>query len=116
MFGGIEDARACHMLQERNFLWLLVALLVFLIANPVAEDLGLMSGRMMRGLFFSWLLAVGVWSLRGFGRKFLAGIVLALLGILLSMLAMTTASTDLAFASFAALIGFLLLAAWCTSS
>ena len=54
-------------MQEKNFTWLLIALLVFLIASPIAEELGV-SSRLMRVLLFSWLLAVGIWSLRGFGR------------------------------------------------
>ena len=103
------------MLQEKNFSWLLAALLVFLIANPLAEVLGL-PDRLMRALTFSWLLAVGVWSLRGFGRYFAAGLVLVIAGILLNILAANTASSDFALFSMAAVLGFLLLAIGCTLS
>ena len=103
------------MRQEKNFSWLLIALLVFLIANPLAEELGL-SDRLIRGLLFSWLLAIGVWSLRGFGHYFTTGMVLAVGGILLSILAANTAASDFALSSKLALMGFLLLAVRCTLS
>lgn len=104
------------MPQQKNFSWLLYALLVFLVGTPVADELGLMTAPATRALMFSWLLAVGVWSLRGFGRLFPAGIVLAVAGILLSIMAANSPASDYAIASMAATIGFLLLAVWCTSS
>lgn len=102
------------MLQKRNFSWLLSALLVFLVIVPIAEDLGVISGRIMRVVMFSWLLAFGVLSLKGFGRLYHAGIGLAVIGIILSFLSANTPGDSYAVSSFAAALGFILLAVWCT--
>ena len=60
-------------MKEKNFSWLLVALLVFLVAVPVLDETELFPPRLTRALIVSWLLGVGVWSLRGFGRYFRIG-------------------------------------------
>jgi hypothetical protein len=101
------------MMQKKNFSWLLSALLVFLVVVPIAEDLGLISGRIMRVLMFSWLLAFGVWSLRGFGRFFPVGVGLAAAGIVLSILSANTPGDSFAISSFAAAFGFIVIAVWC---
>lgn len=102
------------MLQKKNFSWLLSALLVFLVVVPIAEDLEYISGRVMRVLMFSWLLAFGVWSLKGFGRYFRVGIGLAVIGIVLSVLGANSAANFYSYGSFAATFGFVILAVWCT--
>lgn len=104
------------MQQQKNFTWLLSALLVFLVVVPIAEDLGIFSGRIMRVLMFSWLLAFGVWSLRGFGKLFHIGIGLAIVGIVLSIVSAQTPGHSYVLGSFVAAFGFLLLAVWCTGS
>lgn len=104
------------MLQKKNFSWLLSALLVFLVVVPLAEDLGLISGRIMRVLMFSWLLFFGVWSLKGFGRFFPVGLGLATAGIVLSVLSANTPGDAFAISSFAAAFGFIVIAVWCTGS
>lgn len=101
------------MQQDKNFSWLLIALLGYLIIVPVAADLGMISARFMRALMFSWLLACGVWSLRGFGNYFVAGIGLAIAGIILTVLAANLDSTLYQYASFAASSGFVLVMVWC---
>jgi hypothetical protein len=104
------------MLQNKNYSWLLSALLVFLVVVPIAEDLGLISGRMMRVLMFSWLLFFGVWSLRGFGKFFPVGVGLAAAGIVLSILSANTPGDSYAISSFAAAFGFIVIAVWCVGS
>lgn len=104
------------MTQHKNFTWLLSALLVFLIVVPVAEDLRVSSGPFMRVLVFSWLLAFGVWSLKGFGKLFHVGIGLVIVGIGLSILSVQSPDHSYVLASFTVTFGFLLLAAWCTGS
>jgi hypothetical protein len=104
-----------RMQQEKNFSWLLIALLGYLIIVPVAADLGIMSARVMRAVMFSWLLACGVWSLRGFGGFFAAGIGLAIAGIVLAVLAANLESTAYQYASFAATAGFVLVMVWCVA-
>ena len=104
------------MLQKKNFSWLLSALVVFLVVVPIAEDFGFITGRLMRVLMFSWLLAFGVWSLKGFGKLFHAGMGLAATGIALSVLAASALSDAFAIASFLAALGFFALVVWCTGS
>lgn len=101
------------MLQKKNFSWLLSALLVFLVVVPIAEDLGFISGRIMRVLMFSWLLAFGVWSLKGFGKLYHIGIGLAVAGIVLSVLSANTPGDMYAVSSFVAALAFVLVAVWC---
>ena len=102
------------MQQEKNFSWLLSALLVFLVVVPIAEDIGVISGPTMRLFMFTWLLAFGVWSLRGFGKFFPAGMAFAVVGIVLSALSAQSPSSVYPLLSFGATFGFLGIAAWCT--
>jgi voltage-gated potassium channel len=102
--------------DEKNFSWLLVALLVFLVGIPVIEQTGLVSSRMFRALIVSWLLVVGVWSLRGFRRLFPFGLAIAATGVTFSWVGAGSAHAVFQYASFIALLGFLLMAAWCTGS
>jgi voltage-gated potassium channel len=104
------------MLRNKNFTWLLSALMVFLIVIPVAEDLGFISGRIMRVLMFSCLLAFGVWSLKGFGRLFHIGIGLASAGIILSILSASTPGDSYSIPSFAAAFGFVIITVRATAS
>jgi hypothetical protein len=96
--------------DKNNFSWLFLALLFFLIGVPVADDLGLLARPGIRALFFSALLAIGIWSLRGAGRAYSLGRGLAIGGIVLNVLAANIASQFLIYASFAAFFGFLLIA------
>ena len=102
--------------QKKNFTWLLVAVLVFLVAVPIAEDLGVIPPGIMRMLTFSWLFAVGVWSLRGFGGYFPVAIGLAVTGIVLSILTATSSGDTYGLLAFAAAAGFIVVAVWCVAS
>ena len=104
------------MRLNKNYSWLLWALLVFLIVVPIAEDLGIISTRIMRVLMFSWFLAFGVWSLRGFGKLFHIAIGLAAAGIVLSILTASTPGDSYAISSFFAAAGFIAIAVWCIGS
>jgi len=100
--------------QQKNFSWLLVALLVFLVGLPLLDSSELLPERTTRALIVSWLLMVGVWSLRGFGRYFRIGIGLAVAGVVLNAIAVRSDTLVFTFGSFAAIIGFLLVAILCT--
>lgn len=102
------------MQQKTNFTWLLIALLVFLVVVPIAEDVGIISRPIVRAAMFSWLLAFGVWSLRGFGRFFYVGIGLAVTGIVLNIFSANLASDSFSIGSFAAVFGFIAVAIWFT--
>ena len=97
-------------MNKNNFSWLLLALLVFLIGVPTADDLAIVSRPGVRALAFSCLLVIGIWSLRGSGRPFSVGIALMIAGIVLNVLAVNLSSPVYLYASFAALFGFLLIA------
>jgi len=88
----------------------LLALFVFLIIVPAADDLGILSKPIVRALAFSCLVFIGIWSLRGSGRPFAVGIAFVITGIVFNVLAVNLASPVYLYASFAALFGFLLVA------
>ncbi len=101
-------------MKEKNFSWLLVALLVFLIGLPILNDTGLLPVRVLRALTISWLLIIGVWSLRGFGGYFRLGIALAAAGVLLNLVNASANSEIASVGSLLALLVFLIVAIWCT--
>jgi len=92
-----------------NFFFLLIALLIFLIAIPLADDLNLGSAPLVRGLVFSCLLVIGVWSLKG-GGFFTVGMAFVIAGVLLNVLAINMHAPFLQYGSILLLIGFLLVA------
>jgi len=96
--------------MNNNFSSLLIALLIFVIGIPVASDLDLISLQMSRVLGASSLLAVGVWSLRGAGRLYSAGMLVAITGIVLSILSIVRDSDMLHVITLLAMFVFLLLA------
>jgi len=96
--------------MNNNFSYLLVALLIFIIGIPIASDLDLISLRLSRVLGASSLLAVGVWSLRGAGRLYSAGMIVAITGIILSVLSVVRDSDMLHVIALLAMFVFLLLA------
>jgi hypothetical protein len=97
-------------LGRTNFFYLLIALLVLLVVIPLADDLDLVSAPLVRGLVFSCLLVIGVWSLRGGGRYFTVGMAFAIAGVVLNVLAANMPSQFLQQASILALIGFMVVA------
>lgn len=113
MFAGASTGIGRKMLHRKNFTWLLIALFVFLIVVPLADDFDLVSARIMRAAMFSWLMVVGVWSLRGFGHFYGIGIGLVVAGVILSLLAVIFNSDFYFYLSFATVLGFLLVAIWC---
>ncbi len=92
----------------------MLALLIFLIGVPVADDLTILSRPAIRALMFSCLLIIGVWSLKGFRRFFSVGMTFVLIGITLNVLSANLPSQVFVYGSFAALFGFLLIAISCT--
>ncbi len=95
-------------MDKNNFFWLLLALLIFLILVPVANDLAVASQPIMRAMAFSCLVLIGIWSLRGSGRPFSVGMAFVIAGIVFNVLALELSSSVYLYASFAALFGFLL--------
>jgi len=96
--------------MRSNFSYLLVALLIFLIGVPVADDLSVASQPFIRAGAFTLLLVIGVWSLKGSGLIFPTGIAFALLAILLNIVAVNTNSQAFVAGSLTILFVFLLIA------
>jgi voltage-gated potassium channel len=97
-------------LGRTNFFYLLVALLILLIAIPLADDLDLINAPLVRGLVFSGLLIIGVWSLKGGGRHFTVGMAFVIVGVALNVLAIYMPVQVLQHASMLALVGFMFVA------
>jgi len=100
--------------EKRNFFWLLGALLVFLLGVPLADDLMMLSGPVVKPFVFSCFLVIGIWSLKSFARFFFLGIALVIAGIILNVLVASFPSTVFLYGSLAALFSFLLIAVFCT--
>ena len=101
-------------MKTGNFAWLLLALLVFLLGVPIADDLDALGKPFARALSFSCLLGVGIFSLKGAGRPFVLAMIFAAAGIVLSFAAARSSSSWLIYGSFLSIMGFLLTAIYYT--
>jgi hypothetical protein len=97
-------------MERTNFFYLLGALLFLLIAFPLAQDLGYHDLPLMRAVVFSVLLLIGIWSLKGSGRLYVAGMLFVIAGIALSILAANLDAMALRYGSLLAMFGFLIVA------
>lgn len=93
-----------------NFFYLLIALLILLIAIPLADDLNFVSAPIVRAFVFSCLLVVGVWSLKGGGRFFSVGMTFVIAGVILNVLAVQVSSPFFQYGSLLSLLAFMLVA------
>lgn len=94
-------------MTKHNFAWLLVALLIFLLAVPVADELDV-HPQAVGAITFSLLALIGIWSLRGGGKLYWLGLffVVAVVAANASPVALNRPLH--AYGSFAAIFGFLL--------
>ncbi len=95
---------------QTNFFYLLIALLILLVAIPLADDLDLVSAPLARGFVFSCLLIIGVWSLKGGGRFFTVGMAFVIAGVVLNVLAINMHSLLFQYGSLLSLLGFMFVA------
>jgi hypothetical protein len=93
---------------QTNFFYLLNALLFLLFAIPLTHDFEILSPASVKAFFFSVLMIVGARSLKGGGRFFTVGMVLAAVGIVLNVLAVSQSSSVFHYGSYLSLIAFLL--------
>ena len=100
------------MTRQNHFIYLLFALLLFLVVLPIADDHTLMSEPMLRLVSFSCLFFVGIISLRESGRIFKMGLVLAAAGFVLNFLGVSSFGGSYVHGSLITLFLFLLLAIW----
>lgn len=97
-------------MTNTNFFYLLGALLFLLFGTPLAHDLGLGGEPLVRGVLFSVLLLVGVWTLKGGRNFFIAGMAFVVVGIVCNVLAINVGSMVFRYCSMLALLGFLVVA------
>jgi len=91
-----------------NFSWLLGALLLFLIAVPVADEVDVGSPA-VGALSFSLLAVIGIWSLRGGGPLYRLGLFFVVAVIAINFVGLIL-HDSVHFGTFAAVFGFLLVA------
>ena len=93
---------------KTDFFYLLGALLFLLFAVPLTQDLNFLNPDLVRGFFFSVLMIVGARSLKGGGLYFRAGMILAVVGVLLNVIAVGKSSLLFQCGSILSLFAFLL--------
>jgi voltage-gated potassium channel len=101
-------------MKSGNFVWLLLALFIFLLGVPIVDDLDALGKPVARALSFSCLLAIGVFSLRGAGKIFAIAMFFAIVGITMNFAATQVQSELPIIGSFISIMGFLLTAIYFT--
>lgn len=96
-------------MRQDNFIYLLLALIIYLVALPIMEDLQVIPASFVRPVAFSCLLAVGVWSLRDSVATFRIGIGLAVVGVVSNGMDVTNGSAAFYYLSSITLFLFLVL-------
>jgi hypothetical protein len=96
--------------MQNNYSYLLAALVALLVGTPILEDLMRWNGATVRGGAYIFVLALGVWSLRGSRRWFATAAALAVFGVVINAIDL---STGHAAAMFASLLLFFLFLALC---
>jgi hypothetical protein len=98
--------------KENHFIYMLLALLIFLIVLPIADDFRTLSYGVLQGLGFSCLFLVGIWSLRNSGVWFKVGLTLVTAGTVLNIIAIRSGERFDLIAALIALMLYLGLAIW----
>ena len=96
-------------LRQHNFLYLLLGLMFLLLAMPLFRDITGMHQSLFSELAFSVFLIIGVWSLHGSRRWFLAAILLVALGAGCNLLALYGAGIGFTYLSLSGYFIFMLL-------
>ena len=99
-----------NSLERTNFFYLLVALLIFLVAIPLTDELIVGSPPVVKAILFSLVLIIGVRSLSGGGRFLVTGLGFVIAGVVLSIVSAQTNSLIFQHGSLWSLIGFLIVA------
>ena len=96
-------------MRKDNFIYLLLALIIYLVALPILEDLQILPGAFVRPISYSCLLAIGVWSLRDSIMTFRIGISLAIIGVASNGLGIANEAPAFFYLSIITLFAFLVL-------
>ena len=76
--------------KKDNFVYLLFALIVFVVLLPIVAEQQLLPAAYLRSFAFICLLAIGVWSMRDNPLLFRSGVVLVVAGIVTNIIALRT--------------------------
>jgi hypothetical protein len=96
-------------MRKDNFIYLLIALIIYLVALPILEDLQILPSSFIRPIAFSCLLAIGVWSLRDSVKTFRIGISLVIVGVISNGMGVANEATVFYYLSIITLLSFLVL-------
>ena len=96
--------------KKDNFVYLLFALIVFVVLLPIVAEQQLLPATYLRSFAFICLLAIGVWSMRDNLLLFRSGVVLVVAGIVTNIIALRTGELVYELLSLATLFLFLKLA------
>lgn len=96
-------------MRQDNFIYLLLALIIYLVALPIMDDLQIVPAGFVRPVAFSCLLAIGVWSLRDSVMTFRIGIGLAIVGIISNGVSVANDAPAYYYLSVVTLFAFLVL-------
>jgi len=96
-------------MRQDNFIYLLLALIIYLVALPILDDLQIIPSSFVRPISYSCLLAIGVWSLRDSVTTFRIGIGLAVVGVVSNGMGIANGSTAFYYLSSITLFLFLVL-------
>ena len=96
-------------MRKDNFIYLLLALIIYLVALPILEDLQILPASFVRPIAFSCLLAIGVWSLRDSVLTFRIGIGLAVIGVISNGMGVANEAPAFHYLSIITLFSFLVL-------
>jgi hypothetical protein len=96
-----------QFIDRHNFYWLLVALLIFLVAVPLADEVAPDSSA-AGALTFSLLAIIGICSLRDGGRLYWLGLFFVIAVIAMNAIGLILHHAIHAYGTFAAIFGFLL--------
>jgi voltage-gated potassium channel Kch len=99
-------------MRKDNFLYMLLALVIFLVVLPILEELRIMPNEIAKLIAYTCLLAIGVWSLRDRIRTFRIGMALVITGTVANVLAAANDQSVFFYLSMVTLSAFLVLSIW----
>jgi hypothetical protein len=108
----LRDTAIIAAMRKDNFVYMFLALLIFLVILPILQELGILPIDIARPIAYTCLLAVGVWSLRDRTRIFRIGMALVITGTVANVLAATNDASVYYYLSVEALSAFLILSIW----
>jgi voltage-gated potassium channel len=107
-----RDTVIIEAMRKDNFIYMLLALIVFLVILPIFQELQILPEDIARPIAYTCLLAVGVWSLRDRVRTFRIGMALVLIGTITNILTAAKDHSVFYYLSVVTMSAFLILSIW----